>query len=95
MNEFQLNDDDVVLIENAEASFINTKLFKIGWFKVGLNRISCYMNNWLKEGFDCEILQAHGGGWRKGKLRLRLEFVPDELAVPQSSGIVFSPKTEQ
>jgi hypothetical protein len=78
MDEFQLNDDDVVLMENAEATFVNAKLFKIGWFKVGLNRISSYMNNWLKEGFDCEILQARGGGWRKGKLRLRLEFVPDE-----------------
>jgi hypothetical protein len=95
MDEIQLNDDDVVLIENADASFINTRLFKIGWFKAGSNRLSPYMNNWMNKGFDCEILQAHGGGWRKGKLRLRLEFVPDEPDAPQSSDIVLSPKTEQ
>lgn len=95
MNEYQLNDDDVVLIEKPEASFINAKIFKIDWLKTGSSRVYSYMSTWLNEGFDCEILQVNGGGWHKGKLRLRLEFVPDEPDAPQSSDIVLSPKTEQ
>jgi hypothetical protein len=93
MDEFQLNDDDVVLTEDAEASFINSKLFKIGWFKKGFERFSSYMNTWLNEGVDCEMLQAGGGGWRKGKLRLRLEFIPDEPnePMPEPSDVVRSP----
>jgi hypothetical protein len=31
-------------------------------------------------GMPCEILRVSGGGWQKGKLRFRLEFIPDEPA---------------
>ncbi|WP_016949862.1 KGK domain-containing protein [Anabaena sp. PCC 7108] len=34
----------------------------------------------VREGAACEFLSINGGGWRKGKLKLKmeLEFVPDE-----------------
>jgi hypothetical protein len=33
-----------------------------------------------KDGIKCEILRVSGGGWQKGKLRFRLEFIPDDPA---------------
>ncbi|MBE9119185.1 hypothetical protein IQ249_25375 [Lusitaniella coriacea LEGE 07157] len=42
------------------------------------------IKNWNKkdvllfsDGVSAELLPVSGGGWQKGKLRLRLEFVPD------------------
>jgi hypothetical protein len=33
----------------------------------------------LKEGLYCEYLNSgSGGGWKKGKIRLRFEFVPND-----------------
>lgn len=32
---------------------------------------------WLTEGVECEVLVPHTG-WRKGKVKIRVEFVPDE-----------------
>lgn len=31
----------------------------------------------LGDGFDCELLQAGSSGWKKGKLKLSLQFVED------------------
>lgn len=37
-------------------------------------------NRWFDEGIDCEVLKPGTKGWQKGKLKLKvtLEFVPDE-----------------
>ncbi|MDZ8096705.1 MAG: KGK domain-containing protein [Nostoc sp. DedQUE05] len=36
-------------------------------------------NPWFTEkGGECEILRTKGGGWQKGRFRIRLEFVPDD-----------------
>ncbi|WP_016951684.1 KGK domain-containing protein [Anabaena sp. PCC 7108] len=34
----------------------------------------------VREGAACEFLSINGGGWRKGKVKLRMEFefIPDE-----------------
>ena len=38
--------------------------------------------NWFGEGIDCEILRVGANGWKKGKMKLKLnvtiEFCPDE-----------------
>lgn len=48
-------------------------------------------NNWTKQGIDCEILKPTSGGWKKGKVRLKLtlEFCPDE------PDIIETPSTNQ
>lgn len=33
---------------------------------------------WFEQGAEIEFLRASGGGWQKGKIRLRLEIIPDE-----------------
>ncbi|MBD2568356.1 KGK domain-containing protein [Anabaena lutea] len=38
----------------------------------------------VREGATCEFLSTAGGGWRKGKLKLKMEFefIPDEPESP-------------
>lgn len=51
---------------------------------------------WFKDGIECEFLDASaGGGWQKGKIRLRLEFVRSEPDPPESSALVLSPNSDQ
>ena len=44
--------------------------------------------NWFGEGIDCEILRVGAQGWKKGKIRLKLnvtiEFCPDEPEVEET-----------
>lgn len=37
---------------------------------------------WVDKGLICKVLLAQGGGWQKGKIRIRFEFVPDKSASP-------------
>jgi hypothetical protein len=76
MSTVELNDDDVVSMK-SEYSWIQSKLFLFKWLIDGLPRLTSCLNLWLNEGVECEVLFANGGGWQKGKMRLRLEFVPD------------------
>jgi KGK domain len=41
------------------------------------------VTDWFGEGISCRVLFATGGGWQKGRLSLRLEFIPDKPKVPQ------------
>jgi hypothetical protein len=96
MSNFQLNDDDVVSMK-SDWSVINSNLFKLGWFKNGLERLNTHLGKWLGEGVECELLSAYGGGWLKGKMHLRLEFIPDEPepSNPEQTDAVLSPNPEQ
>lgn len=40
---------------------------------------------WFGEGIDCEILRLGARGWQKGKARIRvsLDFYPDEPEIPE------------
>ncbi|MEG4851953.1 KGK domain-containing protein [Microcoleus sp. B5-D4] len=44
--------------------------------------------NWFGEGIDCEILRVGANGWKKGKIKLKLnvtiEFCPDEPEVGET-----------
>ncbi|MEG4304539.1 KGK domain-containing protein [Microcoleus sp. D3_18a_C4] len=45
--------------------------------------------NWFGEGIDCEILRVGAQGWKKGKIKLKLnvtiEFCPDEPGVVEET----------
>ncbi|MEG4851954.1 KGK domain-containing protein [Microcoleus sp. B5-D4] len=45
-------------------------------------------NNWFGQGIDCEILRVGAQGWKKGKIKVKLnvtiEFCPDEPEVEQT-----------
>ncbi|MEH2280647.1 MAG: KGK domain-containing protein [Nostoc sp.] len=48
------------------------------------------VTDWFGEGVSCRVLFATGGGWQKGRLSLRLEFIPNEPEVPQQSPSIVS-----
>lgn len=85
----QPRDSDVV---SADSSLLGTPTFKISQLREKLQ--STIKGNFgtpsaalLKEGVSCELLEVTGGGWQKGKLYLRLEFVSDdELTALESAG---------
>ncbi len=43
------------------------------------------IHDWCNEGMKCEVLTCDGKGWQTGKVRLTLEFIPDEPEVEEIS----------
>ncbi len=77
MNEFPFNDDDVVSID-PEYSGNQSRLLKTSWLKESVKRfLGSVASSWFGEGVPCEVLRV-GGSWEKGRLRIRLEYIPDE-----------------
>jgi hypothetical protein len=46
-----------------------------------MNSALCATNvgeSWVREGIGCSVLFENSNGWRKGKVRITLEFIPDD-----------------
>lgn len=76
-----LSKDDVVSLNNHEdKTWISHHTFKTEEFlnnlshKVDGNREK--QKRWTNEGIECSILTPNQG-WQKGKIRLCVEFIPD------------------
>ena len=39
---------------------------------------------WFSEGIDCEVIKINTQGWQKGKVRLAIEFCPDEPEIEET-----------
>lgn len=75
--EFPFNDDDVISMQ-PDISGGSGQLLKIQAFKQSMRqKLNVYAHAWLDQGVECEVLSIDGGGWQKGRVYLRLEFVPD------------------
>ncbi|MBD2491127.1 KGK domain-containing protein [Aulosira sp. FACHB-615] len=85
-----LSDSDVVSIPRpADASIYNFGLkstFKAGelieaarsWIAKSGHE-TCSYSTWLRlDGLRCDVLSPSGGGWKSGRVRFRIEFIPDE-----------------
>ncbi|MBG1267762.1 KGK domain-containing protein [Nostoc sp. WHI] len=94
MNDFELNDDDVVFTgDDTSPNFGLTSTFKLSELTKAYKRWAAGNSNsgqphphakWFtKEGVKCQFLRTQGGGWKSGKLMFRLEFIPDEPEVSQ------------
>lgn len=88
MNISGIDNDDVVSMD-IERSLMGVQIFKFSqWLETQSGRLAnsglgpYTIKPWLDEGMECEVLPASSGGWRKGKLRIRvqIEFIPDEPA---------------
>ena len=78
MSNFPLSNDDVVSM-NSKMSLVASPTFKVSQFMHWFKQIAGGAGEaWTGEGVDCEDLSSAGGGWQTGKVRIRLEFVPDE-----------------
>lgn len=77
-----LQDNDVVSMDAAknlgmgETSRIQEIRKKIR------DKFPDYQQQWINgDGVECELLRE-GGRWQKGRVRLRLEFIPDNPESP-------------
>lgn len=77
-----LNSNDVISINKHEDKIILPHVtFKVNEFVDDL--IKKIENNeekrgkWSESGVECEILSPNTG-WKKGKIRVTLEFIPEE-----------------
>ncbi len=82
----ELNKDDVVSLA-PDMSFKAGGTVKVDHLYAAVtSHVGAPYSNWFKEtGVVCEVLKTEGGGWQKGKIRFRVEFIPDEPEVPQQN----------
>ncbi|OKH28445.1 KGK domain-containing protein [Chroogloeocystis siderophila] len=89
----RLEREDVVSVYSSQI-FVNNRTFTINEF------ISAMMPmikdksgttwteekaNWFGEGIDCKLLKPGAKSWQRGKVRITLEFCPEELEVKDNN----------
>jgi len=77
-DEFLLGDQDVVSM-GVDQSFAKTPTSKVSELKQGMisKCLGDIFSSWVTNGVNGQVLLESGGGWQKGKIRLRLEFIPE------------------
>lgn len=79
-----LNENDVVSVSETDKTLIKHKTFRPNEFLTVLftqlfaNELG---KKWCFDGVECEILSP-SKLWRKGKIKISLEFIPDEYESP-------------
>ena len=78
-----LNHDEVVSVEaNTFNNLDISKTFKVGDLLVAIKEyVNANKTNEARlysKGLTCEVLKLDAQGWKKGKVRLALEFCPDQ-----------------
>ncbi len=78
-NKNFLDDKDVVSILSYPFNFERT---------MKIEEIKKIMNEWAAEKFrqglfpefikNCEVLKQDGKGWKKGQVKIKFEFIPDQ-----------------
>jgi hypothetical protein len=89
--QFQPLSDDEVLFVSVGRVLMTNPTFKVGEFLDALAQaISDREDDWVEEnegwfgeGLECEALRFGNRGWQRGRVRLRLEFCPDQEPAPK------------
>ena len=83
-----LKTEDVVSVYNGQI-LITNNTFTVNEFISALEQIfeskvgnlTEEKRKWFNEGLDCRILKPGAKGWKRGKVRITLEFAPEVLEV--------------
>ena len=79
MGKFDLNSDDVVSSIKPGWDLMASPTFKIEQIQQVLANQGRLPSIWFEQGVTGEVLNANqGGGWKKGTIRIRFEFIEDE-----------------
>ena len=105
-----LNSDDVVSfteeddgynsrVYDIQQRFKISRLFEFGEFIDGISKLislSTEAMELLTEGIQCRVMTTRQQGWRFGKIRLKIElqFIPDETFTEQNTNNFDSPLDE-
>jgi hypothetical protein len=84
--KFEPLDHDEVLFVRAGRVLMANPTFKVGEFIDSLAQaVSDREADWAEEnegwfgdGLECEVLRFDGRGWQRGRVRIRLEFCPEQ-----------------
>lgn len=91
-NNFEnLKSDDVVSVYAGQI-FVTNRTFTVGEFvsammqatKKQLGELTEGKENWFGEGLECKILKPGAKSWERGKVRISIEFEPEELEIAQT-----------
>lgn len=95
-NEFErLEREDVVSVYSSQI-LVNNRTFTVSEFISAMMSImrdkggglTEDKEQWFREGLECKILKPGAKSWQRGKVRISLEFEPEELevaGVPENS----------
>ena len=87
MDIFYLNENDVLSLDKECSGWVvvSDTTFKVSAFlakvKSNVQGDGKARNELFDRGLSCEVLRP-GANWQKGKVRIRLEFCPDEPESP-------------
>ena len=87
-----LKDNEIISLEESARILLQQPTYKVSELmqvlvsivKNSTNRWTEDRANWFSQGVPCEVLRLDAKGWRKGKVRLAIEFLPDELEVEET-----------
>lgn len=91
-NNFEnLKGEDVVSVYAGQI-FISSRTFTVVEFiaammqatKKQLGDLTEGKETWFGEGLECKILKPGAKSWERGKVRISLEFEPEELEITQT-----------
>lgn len=73
-------------LESALQELCKTHTLQINTMKYNPQSRNSWEQQWFHDGIDCETLKIGAKGWQKGKIKIRviLEFCPDEPEVEQT-----------
>lgn len=88
----RLEREDVVSIYSGQI-LVNNRTFMVNEFISALmiimrekgGGLTEEKENWFKEGVDCKVLKPSARTWERGKVRITLEFCPEELEIAETS----------
>jgi hypothetical protein len=84
-SKFKNLDQDVVISSNWNlSSLIYNNTFKVVELLKAMQKSTGQSDEWFYKGVECEVLGLTQG-WQKGKVRISIEFCPDEPELTNSS----------
>ncbi|MGB3514206.1 MAG: KGK domain-containing protein [Microcoleaceae cyanobacterium] len=83
-----LTQEDVVSVYGNEI-FVKNRTFTVNEFLTEMKKalqaqLTEGKENWLTNGIDCKILKPGAKSWQRGKVKITLEFEPENLEVKES-----------
>ena len=88
-NQFEpLSNGEVLSVDESALVLIGHRTFRVGEFAEAIrDQLEGQVSGWSKqtdawfsdEGIPCEVLRFSSMGWQKGKVRIHLEFCPQDI----------------
>lgn len=82
-NQFEhLRRDEAISISDSDQFLISHTTFKVKELLKTMEGLLGAPEKWFDEGVSCEIISP-SKSWRKGRVKVCLEFYPDEAETPE------------